>query len=128
MKVRILINGKENNNKRINDALNAVQKRTRVREIDTYQIYTAINQLVIYLGINKKDMIGIKADIDCNAQRFAKSYKGNPESTQFTVERTRSGWVITDIRRERCKSPNKRFNVTLTDRAKQALIESRETF
>ena len=128
MKVRILVNGKENNNKRIEEALSVVQKRASAMKIDLYEVYSAINRVEDKLGISKKNMVGVIVDVDYFAQHFPNAYRGTPQSTQFTMERTNSGWVITNIERKRCKTPNKGYNITLTDKAKKAIIESKETF
>ncbi len=111
-----------NNEKKLIEALDEVQKRSKTRTVEAKDIKAAASRIENALGIPKKHMTGIKAEVDINAQDFPHAYKYSPESTVFDLERTATGWVVTDIRRDKPHARFKEIYLTLTDEAKNALI------
>lgn len=119
---------KEANKARIENIIKAAEGRSTVRTIEYRDIVKSLEILEESLGICKKDMIGITADIDYNAQDFPKAYKYTPESTHFMVTRKSGGWDLTSVERARTRRHNHTYHVELTETAKQAIIESKMTF
>ena len=119
---------KEANKEKIEDIIRTAEGRATARTISYERIVVAIAELEKTLGIAKKNMTGITADIDYNAQDFPRAYKYTPESTHILVTRKTSGWDLTNVFRDTTRRWNHRFHVTLTDDAKAAIIASKEKF
>lgn len=119
---------KDSNRNKLQSELEKIQKRTSARNIDVNDLFKMIEEIESNLGIPKNKMVGIIANVDYNAQAFPNAYKYTPESTHVSIERTSSGWALTQIKRNRCRSPKSRYIIDLTDDAKKALIESKSTF
>lgn len=112
--------------KPIDEIIQSVEGRSSARTLKAWEIIEAIKRLEHELGIAKKDMIGIKASVDINAQTFPNAYKYTPMSTVFCIERRKSGWFVTNILRAECRKH--RYNVTLTDEAKKAIVDKYARF
>ena len=111
------------NEAKLAEAINKAQKRAKTRTIEAKDVRAAVEKIEKELRIPKKSMVGIQAEIDANAQDFPKAYKYSPESTVVDVERTASGWVVIDIRRDKTHGKYKEILLSLTDDAKAALAE-----
>lgn len=109
----------------VTSALESVQARCTARTITAQDIAQAIEEIEDRLNLisTKTDSIGTIADVDINAQDFPTAYKYTPESTQITLERKSSGWVLKYIERNRCKSPANRIVLTLTEATKAHMAE-----
>lgn len=119
---------KETNKAKIENAITAAEGRATARTITWKDIVYSLERLEKSLGIHKKDMIGITADIDYNAQDFPRAYKYTPESTHFKVTRKSGGWDLLSVYRDTTRRDGHKFHVTLTDAAKQAIIETKTAF
>lgn len=119
---------RESNREKIEKALEDIQKRCTMRNIDFDDLLKIIKDIEETLGIPKKRMLGIEADVDYNAQDFPRAYKYTPESTHIIIEKVSSGWALRYIIRDRCRSANRKYMLTLTDDAKEAIIESKMCF
>lgn len=119
MKIRIC---KENENK-LQEALNAVQWRSRERTITTTDIICSVKDVEDTLGIPKKAMIGVKVVSDQCCQNFPNDYKYTPYSTQYGMERTSSGWFLIWVERRPTKRAGNQYNLELTEAAKSALVD-----
>ena len=117
---------KWDNIERINEAIKQAEGRAKERRIKYENIDYAIFEIEKKLDIPRVAMLGIMVDIDCNAQKFPNAYKYTPESTHAVVKKTASGWNLIGVHRGVCRT--KKFMVTLTEVAKQALIERCERF
>lgn len=117
---------KHENIEKIKGVIEDNQKRARVRKMNAFLLNDALYILESRLGIKKKDMVGIIADIDWYAAD--NQHCTPPKSTHIVVERTASGWCITDVYRGEQRGWNRRFDVTLTERAKEAIVESKLRF
>ncbi len=112
-----------NNTNKLNSAIDQVEgDRCSVRLIDADTIAQHVAEIETMLCkiLYKKNWAGLKFNIDPNAQDFPNAYKGKPESTQATVERTASGWFVTELKRDRCCSPTNRIkpiNILIKERA-----------
>ena len=109
------------------EVLENVQERAIVRLIDDFDVLYELAKVEDKLGISKKAMDGITVEIDPNAETLPGSYKGIPESTQFTA-RYKNGWYITDIYRAKCKGKTQKVVVNHTDTSRAAIIERLTTW
>lgn len=124
--MKIMVN--EKNRGKLEEAIREAEGRATARTIIVRWIYEAAERIEKTLGIPKNAMVGIKADVDYYNQNFPNAYKFTPESTQFTLERFASGWAVTAIWRGRTKRAGHEYTLTLTDLAKEKLIERFEVF
>lgn len=118
MKIRIC---KENRDK-LQEALNAVQGKSRERTITVDDIICGVKDVEDTLNIPKKHMTGIKVESDQCCQNFPNAYKYTPYSTQYGMERTSSGWFLTWVERRPTKRAGNQYNLTLTATAEEALV------
>lgn len=109
----------------VTSALDTVQARCTARTITAMEIIKSIEEIEERLNLisTKTDSIGTIADVDINAQDFPAAYKYTPESTQITLERKSSGWVLKYIERNRCKSRANHIVLTLTEATKAHIAE-----
>lgn len=119
---------KKQNEERIKSALEAVQKRTKVRNVDVNNIYKMVEEIEKKLEIPETSMLGIKADVDYNAQNFCRAYRYIPESTHVCLEKFVSGWGITGIERRRCRPSRSKYVLSLTEHARSAICCSKISF
>ena len=119
---------KEANREKIEAIIKAAEGRATARTISFWGMIGFLEILEESLGICKKDMVGITADIDINAQDFPNAYKYTPTSTHFTVVRKASGWDLVSVSRDTTRRRGHRFHVTLTDEAKEAIIKTKMAF
>lgn len=117
-----------NNVEKMNKAIADAEGRATARTISADDIMDALDAIEKRLGIPKAHMVGIRAEVDVNAQTFPNAYKYRPESTQFTAVRTASGWKVTDIYRGTTRGPSTRYVLALTDKARESIIKSMEHF
>lgn len=91
-------------------AITLAEGRSRDRLIVVEDIRAACAGLEKQLATRllKKDWAGLRFTIDVHARKFPNTYNGRPLSTQFTVERTATGWAVTDIGRYDCNGPEGR--------------------
>lgn len=119
---------KEENRAKLQQELDALQQRSRVRTIDVNDIFKACSRIEKELNVTKKALVGTVAIVDPNSQDFPKAYKYTPESTSFRIERTSTGWKLTDLYRDTCARYNNRYIVTMTEAAKQEILHKFERF
>lgn len=117
---------KWDNIERINEAIKQAEGRATERLIKYENIDHAVFEIEHKLDIPKVAMLGIMVDIDWNAQKFPNAYKYAPMSTHATIKKTASGWNLIGVHRDTCRT--KKYDVLLTEVAKQALIERVEKF
>ena len=102
--------------------------RATARTICFNDIINDIKTIEDKLNIKKKDMIGIKAYVDSNAQNFPNAYKYRPESTHYTMTRKKSGWDLECVLRDYTRNEKHTYNIILTEEAKKAILESMSDF
>jgi len=115
---------KEANKEKLTTAIKEAEGRASVRCITADRVIKAVDRITKHLDIPKKRMIGITAVVDVNAQDFPSAYRYMPESTQFTAEYTKSGWVMTSVCRDRTHSERHAVSLILTEEAKVAVLEN----
>ena len=114
------------NTKKLSAAiLQAEGVRVTARTITPETINRTIKKIEKKLSgiLAKKDWSGLKFDCDPNAQSFAASYNGAPESTQFRIQRGANAWFVTEIYRGYTYGPTKEI-AAVNIKEKAAAIES----
>lgn len=128
IKKPIAITGSNKSKTNIENILNELQRKTRVRNISYQDISESLTKIDEKLGISSAAMRGLCVTVDVNGQSFPRSYKYTPESTIFDAVHNGKYWVVTDIRRDKTKTENRRATLILTPDAKSALIKKFESF
>ena len=120
----IIIN--EHNKDKIENALNEVQGRCKARIINYNDILTELKAVDEQFSkvCTKKAFEGTTVLIDVNGQIFPNSYKFSAHSTQFSAVYSKSKWRLIYIGRDFCKTYNQRWHITLSDTAKDCILES----
>ena len=120
----IIIN--EHNKDRIEKALDEVQKRCTTRTIDYYDIANELKAVDEQFSnvCTKKAFENTEVLIDVNGQNFPNSYKFSAKSTQFRAVYLKSKWRIMYIGRDFCKSYAQRWHITLSDTAKESILQT----
>lgn len=130
MKNVIIIN--RNNVERIRKALDDAQKRCSVRLIQVEQVFEAVAKMEEYrkkYGILKKNMEGVTVRVNLYQDRFPSAYKYTPEGTVFHMIYRGGKWRLYAIYRDICEgNENKRYTVTLTETAKENVLNSASVF
>lgn len=120
----IIIN--EHNRNKIEKALNEVQKRCTTRTIDYFDIVHELkavsNQLCFVC--TKKGLENTSVSIDVNGQNFPNSYKYSAKSTQFGAIYSKGKWRLVYLGRDYCRSYAQRWNIFLSETAKQNILDS----
>lgn len=114
---------KESNKEKLNAAIRSAEGRATARTITADIIIRSAERITRNIGIPKKYMIGITAYVDYHAQDFPNAYKYTPESTQFNMIYTPSGWAVCSIERWKTHRANQAVNITLTEEAKEEIIK-----
>ena len=114
-----------NNIGKLNEAIAVAEGRAKARCITADDIHSMINKIEATLikPMYKKDWAGLEFSVDPHAQSFPGAYKGTPESTQFTMLRTASGWFVTSIRRYTCQGPTSRIYCRNMPEKAEALVK-----
>lgn len=102
-----------------------MEGRATARTVAAKDILKAIEDLEHKLGILKKDMEGITAVIDVNAQDFPRAYKYTPDSTIVEIVCKKSSWSLVSVERGWTRSTKHKYAVKLTPEAEQAIIDSK---
>ena len=113
---------REANAEKITAAIRDAEGRATARTITAQNIIETARKITRRLDIPKKYMIGITASVDYHAQNFPNAYRYTPESTQFRMIYTASGWALTSISREASRRPNRAVDIFLTDDARAMII------
>lgn len=95
------------NKEKISTAIKDIEgSLVSARTLDAEMVESMVERIEEKLSslLPKKDWTKLRFEIDCYAQSFPGSYNGAPESTQFTLERFRSGWFVVDIIRDLTRS------------------------
>lgn len=123
---------KESNKEKIDAIIVEVEGRAQSRCIGSdavLYIAEVLDKKLLPL-ICKKNLKGTKAQVDFNAQDFAKAYraKGTPRSTWVTLEYNGKEWVLTEVKRDSTASSASAFRITYTEKAKQDIVAHMEKF
>ena len=118
----IIIN--ECNRNKIEKALDEVQKRCTTRTIDYYDIVNELKYVDNQFSkvCTKKAFENTEVLIDVNGQNFPNSYKFSAKSTQFRAVYFKSKWRLVYLDRDFCKTYSQRWNITLSNSAKECIL------
>lgn len=117
----------EPNRLKIEELLAFAQNRCTQRLLTFDRMAEILSSVEKELSISKAKMKGISITYT-GAERFPASYRYSPECTSFDAKHDGKLWHITDIHRMVCPNRNENLSLTLTDEAKDALIESFRRF
>lgn len=109
--------------KKIDDVIKSVEGKAKDRLLDHYCIYRFLKNVEDELQIKKQDLEGTKVFCDPNAQDFPNSYHWNPLSTSFIAEYRKGSWRLIDVSRRTCRRARDRYDVELSESARDALLE-----
>lgn len=123
---------KENNKEKIDAIINEVEGKATSRRISSasvFDIAEVLDKKLLAL-VCKKNLKGTKAQVDFNAQDFAKAYraKGTPRSTWVTLEYNGKEWVLTEVKRDSTASSASAFRIEYTEQAKKDIVAHMEKF
>ena len=95
---------------KIQAAIDNAEGKARVRQITAQTVSEWVQRIerTLEARLFKADWTGLAFWVDEHAQSFPGAYKGTPESTQFRLERTASGWFVTEVKRDVCSGPKGR--------------------
>lgn len=96
----IIIN--EKNAARIQSVLDQVQKRSKVRTIDVYDVYNYVVKFFKTVTVQKSVLEDVRVKINPNAQTFPNAYKYVPEATLFTIQFKGGKMYLCDVQRDTC--------------------------
>ena len=118
----IIIN--EHDRNKIEKALDEVQGRCNARIINYNDILSELKAVDEQFSkvSTKKALEGTEVLIDVNGQNFPNSYKFSAQSTQFRAVYLKSKWRIMYIGRDFCRTYSQRWNITLSDTAKECIL------
>ena len=103
--------------------LDEQQYRCRERILSVAMIFGILRDVEDYLNVHpKKALEGTKVWADPFAQKFPRSYKGRPMSTEIQAYYHNGSWRLTSICRIYCTSGHK-VQITLSESAKEAIIQ-----
>lgn len=119
---------KESNKEKIEKMITEAEGRARERKITYADMVHGIKKIEGWLGIPKAHMEGIVVYVDHNAQNFPNAYKYTPYSTQYMMVRKRSGWDLRQVYRDITRRDNHTYELELTDKAKESIIEAHRNF
>ena len=120
----VIIN--EHNRNKIEKALDEVQGRCNARLITYKDILSELKAVDEQFSTvcTKKAFECTEVLIDVNGQIFPNSYKFSAYSTQFRAVYLKSKWRLTYIGRDFCKTYNQRWHITLSDTAKDCILNA----
>lgn len=119
---------KESNKNKIEKMIKEAEGRATTRTITYNNIVIALKCIENKLNIYKKDMVGIIASVDLNAQNFPNAYKYTPKSTHFNVIRKANGWDLRWIERDITRREGHTYELELPEHSKVAIIETMNHF
>ena len=102
--------------------LDALQRKCSARTLDATDVIRILEKVEQDLDITKKALNGTKVHYD-GSEHFPSAYKYKPECTHFLAEHNGKCWVVTNVYRGTCNNREKNTNITLSETAKEALLE-----
>ena len=119
----------EKNREAIENMISEAEGKATARCLTYPALKLRIDQLEKTLGIAKKDMEGLKYDLDDNAQNFPRAYKYKPDSTHAVIERTGGKWRLTKVYRYTCRGEKHIFEcLEMPIAAETAILDSKRCF
>lgn len=92
----------EKNATRIQSILDQVQTRSKVRNIDVWDVYGYVEKFFKTVTVQKSVLDGVRVTINPNAQTFPNAYKYVPSGTVFTIQFKGGKMYLCDVQRDTC--------------------------
>lgn len=120
----IIIN--ERNRQKIEKALDEAQGRCKARLITYEDILSELKAVDEQFSkvCTKKAFENTGVLIDVNGQVFPKAYEFSAKSTQFRTVYSKGKWRLVYLGRDWCRTYSQRWNIVLSDTAKQCILET----
>ena len=119
----------EKNREAIENMIAQVEGKATARCLTFKGLTYRIQQLEAALSILKKDMEGLKYDLDDHAQNFPHAYKYKADSTHAVIERRGGKWRLTKVYRGTCRSEKHTFHcLVMPIEAETAILDARRYF
>ena len=119
----------EKNREAIENKISEAEGKATARCLTFKDLTSRIEQLEKALGIAKKDMEGLKYDLDDNAQNFPRAYKYKADSTHAVIERTGGKWRLTRVYRYTCRTEKHIFEcLEMPATVETAILDSKRCF
>ena len=119
----------EKNCEAIENMITQAEGKATARCLTFKDLTFRIAQLETALGIAKKDMEGLKYDLDDNAQNFPHAYKYKADSTHAVIERRGGKWRLVDVHRGTCRGEKHTFHcLVMPTEAETAILDARRCF
>lgn len=120
----IIIN--EHNRNKIEKVLDEVQGRCKARLITYEYILSELKAVDEQFSkvCTKKGLENTSVSIDVNGQNFPNSYKYSAKSTQFVAIYLKGKWRLVYLGRDWCRTYSQRWNIFLSETAKQNILDS----
>ena len=119
----------EKNREAIENMIAQAEGKATARCLTFKDLTFRIAQLETALGIAKKDMEGLKYDLDDNAQNFPHAYKYKADSTHAVIERRGGKWRLVDVHRGTCRGEKHTFHcLVMPTEAETAILDARRCF
>lgn len=115
----------EANKERLEKLFKEANGKCRERILTYDNVKHILEKIEETLDIPKKDMIGITAVIDPNAQNFPRAYGYVPYSIYCFATRKKTGWDIEKFGKYRTARAGHAAEIRLTKDAKIAILESK---
>lgn len=114
------------NKSKIEKALDEVQGRCNARLITYEDILSELKAVDEQFSkvCTKKAFENTSVSIDVNGQNFPNSYKFSAKSTQFRAVYSKGKWRLVYLNRDWCRTYSQRWNIVLSDTAKQCILET----
>ena len=114
------------NKSKIEKALDEVQGRCKARLITYEDILSELKAVDEQFSkvCTKKGLENTSVSIDVNGQNFPNSYKYSAKSTQFVAIYLKGKWRLAYLGRDWCRTYSQRWNIVLSDTAKQCILDS----
>ena len=125
--MKIVIN--ESNTARIAQAIEQAQARARARAIAAIDVFRAVGKIERKLqDVPKTAREGVRVIVDqYGGERYPNSYRGRPESTQFTMEYTAGTWKLIDVSRaDVVQTKGGYMTISLPEATRAAIIAAYE--
>lgn len=122
------MNIKITDTEKLQAAIKAAEGRATARTLTTDRIERILDRVEELNGFSIPHIALVGTVVTYSgAEKFSSRYKYTPESTWFTAEYKRTGWVITDIARKTCPNRYSNVEVKYSDAALERIMGALKT-
>lgn len=105
----------------VTEWIDRAEKGCRARKIEAADVLKACIEIEERLSITKKALNGCSFDVNLHGQQFPNAYRGQPESTWFTLEYHSGNWYLSSVRRGTARVSHC-VDAYLTEEAEAAIV------